>query len=1370
MYDISMLDRWVGRTVGIGQVGVWRDLLKDFGASLLPFLIDEKFVEQIPEVGRLGQFKREAQKFPSRTFKTYPGAAWVLMAHLDKYAKLPDPFFKPGFLFPLEWRKVESGRNGNHSELLPEALLELADKVKRQFEASGFAAEDFYLHPWHGFRDTVDFSKMDASFDSAWGALATGLFSVAVAGAKKNRSARWAGKLSRWFARRTANDGMLANWPFSSIAFDFENNQPEAVAHLGEKVAIVARYGGSEIAVAPNQYKETKGSLYKILRCHRVRPFAWTWGTRFRDALKSLSRCNQCNVSRAWIWGIVLFLVTFAFCLLLAFCIWDAQREVVRYYADFDGIFEGDVRGVSELTERDVSNRAHSYRFIYRGVDDAGKRVLRRISCVNANGEIVPTRWERVVGIGDAKSWMNDLVFSEGGRVVTGKDVLGLDMFRMRFSNNPVRRVRMSMLPPHVRGMPLYFMSMWPQRQMQPERLNHVDWTTYEKLIDCRAGATSWSYVLADGYDEPEGLFGMGKGVVQVVHTTELGGELVRYADSLGNPVRDRLGYYGYRRCKVNDRWVSMRSFSQSNLSDSAEDCVVEFCYGKEQPDCPNRVSFVKSSQTNVVSIAITQGNPFILRFVWETASPIRSIEVIQDGISCEERGYAGDGSTYVHRVERRPQRDGTVVVSDVWRNGSGRAMDPVGQMLGDAVRIYVIDKEGDLLLERHCDAAGQLSALPSLGRVTLLRSKTKLGYEISCHDINGTAVMCDDGWHRMQISTKGVDGKGNSYSSYRFFDLSNNNVTSKLNCCFCKLVKFGSKLQESWLYGVDEKTPMEMVGVHHQQYCFQDGVRKYRVRSFDKSDKPICVGVGGPSVLGFERKQNEVIKTYWDELIGGNLQDNGLGYSTERDILDFQGRVCEVRWRKSDGSFPDRWYDHAKVDYETHVGTNREKEKRITRIEKCYCGDRLVKQIPKSADSRVMFGHGETFGGGEWAFNSHTNIMAFITSLASFGNPTSQYEYAECLLQGDGVLPDFNAAMTYLQRSAKQGYGPALLKLGLLYLQEYDNRRWNSSRKEFGMLNDFELLLGAEDVLSASGLSEAEPWLARVNQEMPLLLAKSKSSDGDNLEAGTTRTLILPGNVEMVFCWCPSTVNEKWRNMANGHCWYLFGSKGKARIVLTSGFWMAQTPVTQRQYESVMGLLPESCYHRNPTWPVNGVSWSNSVAFCERVTKMLKGAKVCLPTTAQWEYACRAGTNILQETMIGDYAWFRGNSGKKGHPVGQKTANAWKLHDMLGGVREWCSDGLEEQYVLTGVRRTLVDPFISSALKLVPERDWPQVWSQIEIEYMQRCAQKSVRGGCWLDERASCVPYAEDMKAVDDDFVYANGLRPIMIEIEKKR
>jgi formylglycine-generating enzyme required for sulfatase activity len=168
-------------------------------------------------------------------------------------------------------------------------------------------------------------------------------------------------------------------------------------------------------------------------------------------------------------------------------------------------------------------------------------------------------------------------------------------------------------------------------------------------------------------------------------------------------------------------------------------------------------------------------------------------------------------------------------------------------------------------------------------------------------------------------------------------------------------------------------------------------------------------------------------------------------------------------------------------------------------------------------------------------------------------------------------------------------------------------------------------------------------------------------------------------------------------------------GDEGPAHeVTLTRGFWLGRTPVTQAQWEAVMGANPSR--FKSADRPVESVSWEDCQRFLAKLNERVPGLDARLPTEAEWEYACRAGTKgatwvgeltykgIRHAPELDAIAWYAGNSGvdfelangydstgwpgkqyphtRAGtHPVGKRVPNPWGLYDMLGNVWEWCSD-----------------------------------------------------------------------------------------------
>ncbi len=181
-----------------------------------------------------------------------------------------------------------------------------------------------------------------------------------------------------------------------------------------------------------------------------------------------------------------------------------------------------------------------------------------------------------------------------------------------------------------------------------------------------------------------------------------------------------------------------------------------------------------------------------------------------------------------------------------------------------------------------------------------------------------------------------------------------------------------------------------------------------------------------------------------------------------------------------------------------------------------------------------------------------------------------------------------------------------------------------------------------------------------------------------------TTLVWIPPGEFTM-----GSPKDEKGHN-ENEH---------QVQVTLTRGFWLGQHEVTQAEWQRLMQTAPWSgkdSVKEGDNYPATYVSWDDAVKFCEKLTesersagRLPEGWKYTLPTEAQWEYACRAGTKTQfsfgdNGSDLGDYAWFDENAWYAGekyaHVVGQKKTNPWGLSDMHGNVWEWCSDYYAEK------------------------------------------------------------------------------------------
>ncbi len=138
-------------------------------------------------------------------------------------------------------------------------------------------------------------------------------------------------------------------------------------------------------------------------------------------------------------------------------------------------------------------------------------------------------------------------------------------------------------------------------------------------------------------------------------------------------------------------------------------------------------------------------------------------------------------------------------------------------------------------------------------------------------------------------------------------------------------------------------------------------------------------------------------------------------------------------------------------------------------------------------------------------------------------------------------------------------------------------------------------------------------------------------------------------------------------------------------QVTISQPFYLGKHEVTQGQWEVVMESNPSS-FTGDPNRPVESVTWNDVQEFIGKLNEQESGRTYRLPTEAEWEYACRAGTTTAYSfgddpSQLGEYAWYYDNSGNKTHPVGQLKLNAWGLYDMHGNVWEWVHDWYDAGY-----------------------------------------------------------------------------------------
>ncbi len=281
-------------------------------------------------------------------------------------------------------------------------------------------------------------------------------------------------------------------------------------------------------------------------------------------------------------------------------------------------------------------------------------------------------------------------------------------------------------------------------------------------------------------------------------------------------------------------------------------------------------------------------------------------------------------------------------------------------------------------------------------------------------------------------------------------------------------------------------------------------------------------------------------------------------------------------------------------------------------------------------------------------------------------------------------------------------------------------------------------------------GVLERNQWIESEEKEAQRISAVAKAAIDEkerkflaglgiaqNPKAGTSASVGGTGSVQIPVKWIPngqflmgSSIEEKWRR----------DNETQHEVILSRGFFMAETECTQAQWIDVMGTNPSTT--QGGDLPVTNVSWEHAQDFCRKLTVLHQKAGAFsqegqweLPTEAQWEYACRAGNSGAFSGPLETTGWFGDNSEKESHPVRTKQANAWGLNDMHGNVWEFCADryGSYSPELET-------DP---TGLK----------WGSLRV----------LRGGSWYGEAAFCrSAYRESINPTHSNYVI--GFRPVLV------